>query len=122
MECVFCNISKLNIILENDLTFAIYDKYPVNKGHILIITKRHVDNYFDTTYQEKIAIQDMIEKCKKLLDEKYKPDGYNIGINCGESAGQTIMHLHVHLIPRYIGDIDNPRGGVRGVIPNKRIY
>ncbi|RKD31255.1 HIT family protein [Thermohalobacter berrensis] len=122
MGCTFCNIESLNIILENNLAFAIYDKYPVSKGHMLIITKRHIENYFQTKDEEKIAIMELLEECKRYLDKKYKPDGYNIGINCGKEAGQTIMHLHVHLIPRYKGDIDDPTGGVRGVIPSKRIY
>lgn len=122
--CIFCDISKDNkrIINEDDLVFAIYDAYPVNKGHVLIITKRHVNSYFELTKDENLSIQKMILNLKIMLDKKYMPDGYNIGINSGEYAGQTIMHCHVHLIPRYKGDIDNPRGGVRGVIPNKRIY
>src|SRR5690606_19755159 len=113
---------KLEIIIENDLAFAIYDKFPVNKGHILIITKRHVSNYFDTTLEEKKAIQNLLDICKELLDKEFSPDGFNIGINCGEAAGQSIFHLHVHLIPRYKGDIENPRGGVRGVIPKRMNY
>nr|WP_315990303.1 HIT family protein [Desulforamulus aquiferis] len=109
-------------IKENDLAFAIYDKYPVNQGHILIIPKRHFGNYFDSTKEEREAILNLLEECKVFLDKEYSPDGYNIGINIGEAAGQTVWHLHVHLIPRYRGDIENPRGGVRGVIPDKRIY
>ncbi|WP_420885511.1 HIT family protein [Candidatus Syntrophocurvum alkaliphilum] len=119
-KCIFCEIKEK--VLENDLAFAIYDKYPVNPGHMLIIPKRHVADYFDTTIQERQAIDKLVMDCKNLLDEKYKPDAYNIGINCGEDAGQTIFHVHVHLIPRYKGDLDNPTGGVRGVIPEKRIY
>jgi len=79
-------------------------------------------NFFDATIEEKISILELLEICKKILDEKYKPDGFNIGVNVGKYAGQTIFHLHVHLIPRYKGDIENPTGGVRGVIPEKRIY
>jgi len=122
--CLFCDISKdkKRIINEDDLVFAIYDAYPVNKGHVLIITKRHVSSYFELTKDENFSIQNMIMNLKIMLDKKFIPDGYNIGINIGEFAGQTVMHCHVHLIPRYKGDIDNPRGGVRGVIPNKRIY
>lgn len=120
MNCIFCEIK--GYILENELCYAIYDKYPVNEGHMLIITKRHVKDYFEATDDEKIAILDLIDECKNMLDNKYLPDGYNIGINCGEQAGQTVMHLHTHIIPRYKGDIGNPTGGVRGVIPDKRIY
>ncbi len=119
-KCIFCNQEE--IILKNELAWARYDKYPVSPGHLLIITKRHVADFFDTTIEERRALNDLLEECKKMLDREYSPDGYNIGVNCGTAAGQTIMHLHIHLIPRYQGDIDNPRGGVRGVIPDKRIY
>ncbi|MFW5980343.1 MAG: HIT family protein [Bacillota bacterium] len=122
MDCPFCNITDDDKIFENDLAYAIYDKYPVNKGHILIITKNHTKDYFSATEKERRAIFTLMEKCKKFLDEKYNPDAYNIGINCGREAGQTIMHFHLHLIPRYRGDIDDPTGGVRGVIPEKRVY
>ena len=119
-NCPFCNPA--NVILENDLSFAVYDRYPVTPGHMLIIPKRHFPDYFQITGQERAAVFDLLHQGKLYLDEKYRPAGYNIGINCGEAAGQTIWHLHVHLIPRYRGDIDTPRGGVRGVIPEKRIY
>ncbi len=119
-NCIFCNQEEL--ILENELAWARYDKYPVSPGHLLIITKRHVADFFDTTTEERRALNNLLEEAKKMLDRTNSPDGYNIGVNCGEAAGQTIMHLHIHLIPRYQGDIDNPRGGVRGVIPDKRIY
>ena len=120
MNCAFCEIKEY--ILENELAYAIYDKYPVNKGHMLFITKRHVKTYFETTFEEKIAILELIEKAKVLLDDKYSPDGYNIGANCNEEAGQTIMHVHIHLIPRYKNDMEFPEGGVRGVIPSKMKY
>jgi diadenosine tetraphosphate (Ap4A) HIT family hydrolase len=119
-NCPFCN--PINIVLQNNLAVAIYDRYPVTPGHLLIIPQRHVENYFATTLEERQAINDLLEDGKRLLELKYHPDGYNVGVNCGEAAGQTVMHVHIHLIPRYIGDIDNPRGGVRGVIPEKRIY
>ena len=119
-ECIFCQMK--DYILENELAYAIYDKYPVGKGHMLFIPKRHVKDFFDITKEEREAIFELIDEGKKLLDEKYSPDSYNVGINCGEHAGQTIMHVHVHLIPRYIGDIKDPTGGVRGVIPYKMKY
>lgn len=119
-ECIFCKMK--DYILENELAYAIYDKYPVGKGHMLFIPKRHVKDFFDITKEEREAIFDLIDEGKKLLDEKYSPDSYNVGINCGEHAGQTIMHVHVHLIPRYIGDMKDPTGGVRGVIPYKMKY
>ncbi len=122
--CMFCEIKSnpKTIIHENEYIFSIYDNYPVNKGHALIITKRHVEQYFDLVSNEKKAIDQEILFLKDLLDNKYKPDGYNIGINNGRSAGQTIFHLHVHLIPRYDGDVFDPQGGVRGVIPSRQKY
>ena len=119
-ECIFCQMK--DYILENELAYAIYDKYPVGKGHMLFIPKRHVKDFFDITKEEREAIFELIDEGKKLLDEKYSPDSYNVGINCGEHAGQTIMHVHVHLIPRYIGDMKDPTGGIRGVIPYKMKY
>jgi len=119
-ECPFCEPE--NPIIENDLAYARYDLYPVSPGHMLIITKRHVADFFAATSEERQALHDILEEAKHLLDRDCRPDGYNVGVNCGEAAGQTIMHLHIHLIPRYRGDIDNPRGGVRGVIPDKRMY
>ena len=121
MSCPFCS-NELNIVKENDLAFAIYDKYPVTKGHLLIIPKRHVSSYFDICIEEKNAIAELLVECKESLNDTHSPDGYNIGINCGEAAGQTIFHLHVHLIPRYYGDMKDPSGGVRGVIPEKQKY
>ena len=122
-DCFFCNcLDKKDYLIENDFAIARYDDFPVNKGHLEVIPKRHHKDWWDTTQEEKMAIFDLIEESKKIIDEKYNPDGYNIGMNLGEVAGQSIMHLHVHLIPRYKGDVENPRGGVRGVIPNKKNY
>lgn len=114
-ECVFCSMSETEIICENDLAKAFYDGFPVNKGHVLVVPKRHIATYFEASPEEAAAINDLIMKLKGLLDKKYQPDGYNIGINVGEAAGQTVFHLHVHVIPRYIGDVKNPRGGVRKI-------
>ncbi|MDQ7792409.1 MAG: HIT family protein [Clostridia bacterium] len=119
-ECVFCSCTER--LFENNLVFAIYDRYPVSVGHMLIIPKRHISSYFESTDAERSAILSMLDSCQKFLQERYNPDGYNIGINVGEAAGQTVMHLHVHIIPRYTGDIDDPRGGIRGAIPEKRVY
>jgi diadenosine tetraphosphate (Ap4A) HIT family hydrolase len=119
-NCVFC--AREDLFRENELAWLKYDKYPVSPGHMLIITKRHVPSFFDTTLEERKALNELLEEAKKLVDKEYNPDGYNIGINCGTTAGQSIMHLHIHLIPRYQGDVDNPLGGVRGVIPLKRAY
>lgn len=120
MSCVFCLPPPF--VLENELACAFFDKYPVNEGHLLIIPKRHVKTYFDCTIAERMAMDELLLKGKDLLDERFKPTGYNVGINCHEDAGQTVFHCHMHLIPRYKGDVDNPTGGVRGVIPNKRMY
>lgn len=122
MNCIFCNIGKERIIAENQGAYAIYDSFPVSQGHMLIIPKEHFTNYFEANQQTKDELWKLIDECKKIVDKNFNPDGYNIGINCGEAARQTVMHLHIHLIPRYKGDMDNPRGGVRGVIPHKRIY
>ena len=123
-ECVFCKqfISNKKALFENNLAIAYFDEFPVSTGHMLIITKRHAKTFFDITKEEQIAVIELLNKCKKYIDEKYNPDGYNVGLNCGELAGQSVMHIHMHLIPRYKGDVENPRGGVRGVIPSKKNY
>jgi len=104
------------------MAYARYDKYPVSKGHTLIVPHRHVSDFFDLTLDERTAIFELVDKTKVLLDKEHQSDGYNIGINVGEAAGQTVWHVHVHVIPRYAGDMDEPRGGVRGVIPEKQKY
>ena len=109
-------------LLENDVGFVIYDAFPVSEGHCLIVSHRIYANYFDSTADEMRGLNELIVRTKCLLDEKYQPHGYNIGINCGQHAGQTIPHLHIHLIPRYQGDVEDPNGGVRGVIPSKQKY
>ena len=123
-ECLFCKWQneKEKIILVNEYAFARFDEFPVSKGHVLFMTKRHVKDFFETTLEEKKAIFELIEKAREIIDKKYNPDGYNIGMNCGIAAGQSVMHIHVHLIPRYNGDVENPRGGIRGVIPKKQNY
>ncbi|MFC3885565.1 HIT family protein [Bacillus songklensis] len=118
MSCPFCSLPKENILLENDHVIAFFDKYPVQKGHLLIVPKRHIQTYFEASTEELASIHALLHEGKQLLDDKYHPDGYNIGINVGEFGGQTVMHLHVHLIPRYKGDIEDPRGGIRKAIPN----
>ena len=111
----FCRLPPEDIIHENEFAIAIYDKFPVNRGHALIIPKRHEPSFFAITSEERDALFVLLERAKEELDRMHKPDGYNIGINCGEAAGQTIFHLHVHLIPRYGGDVEKPRGGVRNI-------
>lgn len=109
-------------LLENEIGFVIFDGFPVSKGHCLIVPNRVYSNYFDSTPDEMKGLHQLVVDTKLFLDQKFKPDGYNIGINCGEHSGQTIPHVHIHLIPRYEGDMENPRGGVRGVIPSKQKY
>lgn len=122
-DCFFCKcITNKDYTLENEHAIARFDDYPVNDGHLEIIPKRHIKTWWETTLDEKNAIFDLLDKAKTIVDDKYHPDGYNIGMNLGEEAGQSIMHLHVHLIPRYKGDVENPRGGVRGIIPTKQNY
>jgi len=120
--CPFCNPSPEDIVLANSLCYARYDKYPVSPGHLLLIPFRHVADFFDATDEEQAALLALVREAKHLLDERFRPDGYNVGVNVGEAAGQTVMHLHVHVIPRYAGDVADPRGGVRGAIPEKRVY
>ncbi|GAB7386943.1 HIT family protein [Bacillaceae bacterium] len=118
MNCPFCEMPQSQIIIENERAKAFYDKYPVQKGHILIVPKRHVGSYFDATDEEIMAIHQLIRRGKAILEDLYQPDGYNLGVNIGEYGGQTVMHLHFHLIPRYKGDVEDPRGGIRKAIPN----
>ena len=121
--CLFCNINKKDIEDENNLSYASYDSYPVSKNHCLIIPNRHVSEYFDLTKEEIIACNDLISIMKnKIMSEDKSVKGFNIGVNSGKVAGQSIMHCHIHLIPRRVGDVENPQGGVRGVIPSKQHY
>lgn len=109
-------------ILTNEAGFAVYDEFPVSKGHCLIVPHRIYPDYFDSTDEEIIGLQKLVVQTKEYLDEKFQPNGYNVGINCGKVGGQTVAHVHIHLIPRYQGDMADPRGGVRGVIPAKQQY
>ena len=121
--CLFCNISESGSIHENELAYASYDTYPVSTHHCLIIPKRHIKDYFELSDREIIACDQLIKKVKKQIQIKDPTvKGYNIGINSGIVAGQSIMHCHIHLIPRREGDVDNPQGGVRSVIPSKQHY
>jgi ATP adenylyltransferase len=123
-DCPFCKaIRSSKIPLENDYAYAILDSHPVTEGHTLVIPKRHIADYFEISEDERRAIDELLRiRRKQLLEEDSSISGFNIGVNCGESAGQTIFHVHVHLIPRRSGDISRPKGGVRGVIPDKKDY
>ena len=120
--CFLCTLPPERIIDECDWTMTIRDGFAVSPGHTLIVTKRHAPTYFDLTSEELSAVSLAIQKAKRVLDKEYSPDGYNIGINNGVDAGQSIPHLHVHLIPRYRGDVKDPKGGVRWVIPERADY
>ena len=118
-ESPFINKEKIH---ENEFAFAIYDGFPVSKGHSLVIPKRIVSSVFDLDDDEYNHIFILLKEIKKILLEKYKPDGFNIGINNGTDAGQTIDHAHIHIIPRYKGDLKDPRGGVRNILPDNTGY
>jgi len=121
--CLFCNIKETGLAMENELAYASYDSYPVSKMHCLIIPKRHVIDYFDLSDEEVIACNKLIKNIKNEIEIKdFTVKGFNIGANSGKIAGQSIMHCHIHLIPRREGDVENPQGGVRSVIPLKQHY
>ena len=122
-DCIFCNLEKSRVERENNFALSFKDLYPVTEGHSLFIPKRHVQSFFDLEKNEKEAIFELLELEREALMEKDNLiTGFNIGINDGSDAGQTVMHCHVHLIPRRNGDMSDPRGGVRGVIPEKQSY
>ena len=121
--CIFCNVRKEDMIYENKYAFVSYDSYPVSKFHSLIIPKRHIRNYFDLDEKELNACNQLIKKIRtKIEKDDNLVEGFNLGTNAGIVAGQTIMHCHIHLIPRRKGDVENPQGGVRAVIPLKQHY
>ncbi|RCK77078.1 MAG: HIT family hydrolase [Anaerolineae bacterium] len=121
--CVFCSPdAERELLTESASAYAILDKYPVSLGHALVIPKKHISNYFDLSSHSRTALWIMVERVKWLLEERYAPDGFNVGFNVGEAAGQSIPHVHIHIIPRYKGDVENPKGGIRHVIPGKGNY
>ena len=121
--CLFCNIKESEVAHQNELAYASYDSYPVSENHCLIIPKRHINNYFDLSKDELIACDDLIRIVKDEIIKRDKTvKGFNLGTNIGKVSGQSILHCHLHLIPRREGDVDNPQGGVRSVIPNKQHY
>jgi diadenosine tetraphosphate (Ap4A) HIT family hydrolase len=118
----FKKIESEKYLIESSLFFAVYDSYPVSKGHVLIISKSEKEDYFELNLDERLELQEFILEVKELLEKLYSPDGYNIGMNCGKIAGQTIMHFHCHVIPRFKGDMKNPDGGIRHCIEGKGYY
>jgi diadenosine tetraphosphate (Ap4A) HIT family hydrolase len=122
LECPFCDPEQASILDQDALTFSILDAFPVSPGHTLVIPKRHVSDWFDLSEEEQVSLLRAVTRTKERLDQELHPDGYNIGINVGAAAGQTVWHVHVHVIPRYDGDVDDPRGGVRHCMPKKGYY
>jgi diadenosine tetraphosphate (Ap4A) HIT family hydrolase len=121
MDCIFCQFD-LPVLAQSEMSYAFLDGFPVSEGHALVIPKRHVASIWDLTEAEYADAFDLVRQVKGLLQQRYNPQGFNIGVNCGEAAGQTVFHAHIHLIPRYTGDVPSPRGGVRNVIPGKGNY
>ena len=122
-QCLFCNIPQELILVENSFAYAIKDEFPVTEGHTLVIPKNHVDEYFGLSIEELLGCDNLLKSVRRdllLADNSIK--GFNIGMNSGAAAGQTIFHCHIHLIPRREGDVDDPRGGVRNVFPGKGLY
>lgn len=121
-NCPFCQLDAARIVFSDDVTLVIRDAFPVSPGHTLIIPRRHVGSFFELTAPERASMFELLTQAKAELDGTLQPDGFNIGINDGAAAGQTVPHLHLHLIPRYRGDAPDPRGGVRWVLPAKAKY
>lgn len=122
MTCPFCDLPTERIELFNDSGMVVKDAYPVSPGHTLVIPRRHIGSFFDLETVERLHLLALLDQAKALLARDYQPQGYNIGVNDGPAAGQTVPHLHIHLIPRYSSDVMDPRGGVRWVIPEKAKY
>jgi diadenosine tetraphosphate (Ap4A) HIT family hydrolase len=120
--CPFCSLPAERFVLESAYAVVIRDAFPVSPGHTLIIPKRHVASFFEVTEAERAELMSLLAAARDDLDREFRPAGYNIGINDGAAAGQTVPHLHVHLIPRFAGDREDPRGGVRWVLPDKAVY
>ena len=125
-ECVFCSIvlgqSDSELISESDCSVAFHDSYPISEGHALIVPRRHEVDFFQLGEKERADAWALVDKVQLLLVDRLDPDGFNIGVNVSEAAGQTVAHAHIHLVPRFLGDVEDPRGGIRWVIPNKAPY
>lgn len=121
-RCPFCDLSNRQVLYRNNFAFAIRDAYPVSVGHALVIPDRHVADLFELPDHEIRAVFEAVREAKTLLTTEFSPTAFNVGINIGRDAGQTVMHAHVHVIPRYAGDVDDPTGGIRNVIPGKGRY
>ena len=121
-DCPFCNLPELRIVHADALAVVVRDAYPVAPGHSLVIPRRHAGSFFELQPSEQAAMLSLLDQARADLEREFAPDGYTIGINDGAAAGQTVPHVHLHLIPRHRGDVDDPRGGVRWVLPAKARY
>lgn len=123
-DCPYCRKMRTGegVVAENELALAIKDEFPLNPGHTLVVPRRHVGDFFQLTEEEQAAIHALVRQMQASLQEQYRPAAFNVGLNNGPAAGQTIPHVHVHLIPRYLGDVPDPRGGVRWIIPERAPY
>ena len=121
MDCIFCRHDR-SILAQTQLSFAFLDSFPVSNGHALVIPKRHIVSIWEMTTEEYADAFDLVRQVKDVLQKKFDSQGFNIGVNCGEVAGQSVSHAHIHVIPRYAGDARNPRGGVRNIIPARGNY
>ncbi len=120
--CPFCHPNKAQIIVENEFSFAIPDGFPVTEGHALVLPRKHVASLFDLPQEEQAGLWRLVGLARSVLLERFQPEGFNIGVNDGPAAGQTVMHAHIHIIPRYAGDSADPRGGIRWLMPEKAKY
>jgi diadenosine tetraphosphate (Ap4A) HIT family hydrolase len=121
-NCPFCTIPKSQIIISNPVAIAFRDGFPVSDGHTLVVPRIHVESLFDLSLKDQALVWALVAEVREVLKKEYQPSGFNIGINDGAAAGQTVGHTHVHIIPRYAGDVKDPRGGIRWVFPDKAKY
>lgn len=123
MPCIFCSrLADGNTVAENGLAVAFEDAFPLNPGHCLVVPRRHEPDFLALAPEEQTAMWALVEQVRRYIEAGWRPDGYTIGVNCGEAAGQTVAHAHLHVIPRHHGDVADPRGGIRGIIPEKARY
>ena len=121
-RCPFCRPDRGRVFHESELVLGLWDGYPISPGHALLVPRRHIDTWFDASANERLGLFQGIDTARAAIRERHRPDGFNVGMNIGAAAGQTVPHLHLHVIPRYAGDVEDPRGGVRWVVPERAAY